>query len=109
MAKFTITRLREAVIDFTVPFWHESCVMVMRKPDEKSSLIYLGPFRSEVWYSIFLAIPFIAVALTGLALLRARIHSNTVVFTRKQILRSLHRSVWFAYGALVQQGEVVQT
>ncbi|KAK2152669.1 hypothetical protein LSH36_322g05030 [Paralvinella palmiformis] len=104
IAKFTITRLRESVIDFTVPFWHEPCVMVMRKPDEKSSLIYLGPFRDEVWYSIFLAIPVMAAAMTGVALLRTRIYSSQPILNSRGVLCGLHRSLWFAYGALVQQG-----
>ena len=44
-AKFTVTEIRDTVIDFTTPFWHEPAVIVMKKPDDENLYTYLGPFR----------------------------------------------------------------
>ena len=44
-AKFTITSSRDAVIDYSWPFWQEPAVIVMNKPFEEKVFTYLGPFR----------------------------------------------------------------
>ena len=107
VAKFTVTSLRDTVIDYTVPFWHEPAVMVMRKPEENSMVIYLGPFQTNVWYATFLAIPVMGVAIAGVTLLRATIYHGKAVWNRANIFRSVYSSIWFTYGALVQQGNSI--
>ena len=47
-AKFTITAIRDTVVDFGSPFWYEPTVIVMSKPKEDSLWIYAGPFTAEV-------------------------------------------------------------
>ena len=61
VGKFTITQIRDSVIDYTDPYWHEAAVIVMRKPSEDHLLIYLGPFHWQVsiesnWKLIFVLI-----------------------------------------------------
>ena len=45
LAKFTVTSIRDQVIDYTTPFWHEPAVIVMKKPEGESMFVYFGPFR----------------------------------------------------------------
>ena len=45
VAKFTVTEIRDTVIDFATPFWHEPAVIVMKKPQDEHLYSYLGPFR----------------------------------------------------------------
>ncbi len=76
MAKFTITAIRDTVIDYTAPFWYEPAVIVMKQPEENSLLVYLGPFKPEVWYLVISSIPFTALALTFIIQLQDKIRSG---------------------------------
>ena len=109
MAKFTITQIRDSVVDYTVPFWHESAVMVMRMPEENSLLVYLGPIHNELWLSIILAVPFMAFSLASVAVMRAAVYGGVAVLKKLSFLAYFNASVWFSYGALVQQGDIYIT
>ena len=44
-AKFTVTSIRDTVIDYTEPFWFEHAVIAMKKPTANNLLLYLAPLR----------------------------------------------------------------
>ncbi|XP_047738196.1 glutamate receptor U1 [Hyalella azteca] len=53
MGSFTITEAREAVIDFTHPFYEEPTAILIRAPGERpNTLAFLQPFTYKVWLLI---------------------------------------------------------
>ncbi|KAI0233279.1 Glutamate receptor ionotropic, kainate 2 [Lamellibrachia satsuma] len=64
LGKFTITNIRDTVVDYTAPFWHESAQIVMKKPSNDALFLYLGPFRHDVWLCLLASVP-ITTAVTA--------------------------------------------
>ena len=53
MAGFTVTRIRDTVIDFTHPFYEEPTTILIPAPREKANpLAFLEPFSYQVYINI---------------------------------------------------------
>ena len=65
MAALTVTAERQQVVDFTVAFHHEPGGLLFRIPATDDKLmVYLFPFKQEVWIALFAAVLLIAICFT---------------------------------------------
>lgn len=101
LGKFTITNIRDTVVDYTAPFWHESAQIVMKKPSNDALFLYLGPFRHDVWLCLLASVP-ITTAVTAVtfyveSLLNQPSHEP-------KLRQYFCPCFWLIFRALFQQG-----
>jgi hypothetical protein len=104
LGKFTITSIRDEVIDYTNPFWYEPAVIVQKRPSPNAMYTYVGPFRQEVWWSVIASVPFMGVVLAFVRYAEERLvrEGKTRGFTE-----TARVSLWYSYGAMLQQGRLI--
>ncbi|KAI1299268.1 Glutamate receptor 1 [Halotydeus destructor] len=109
IAPLTITSARERVIDFTKPFMSLGISIMIKKPVKKNPGIFsfMNPLSKEIW--CFIILSYIAVAVV--LFLVSRFSPNECRLEpgpQGELLVandfSLYNSLWFALGAIMQQG-----
>ena len=108
IAPLTITSARERVIDFTKPFMSLGISIMIKKPQKKNPGIFsfMDPLSSEIWMCVILSYIGVAVVL----FLVSRFspyewrYEETVYGPHVSNDFSLYNSLWFALGAIMQQG-----
>ncbi|KAK3849832.1 hypothetical protein Pcinc_043427, partial [Petrolisthes cinctipes] len=69
--EITVTATREAVVDFTAPYFMEMTVLLSRAPAIKSrAFAVLTPFSTHVWLVLAASLPLMASLLTALSRVR---------------------------------------
>lgn len=65
VAAFTISSLRQEVIDFTIPYIDLGLTVIMKKKEsEKGLLAFMDPFTNDVWFLLFLSTMYVGLVLT---------------------------------------------
>ena len=102
MGKFTVTKIRDTVVDYTSPFWYESALIVMKEPTSDGLLLYLGPFRQDVWFLLLLSVP-ITTAIIAAANYGETHMEETGNAPKLKTISGM--CFWLVFGAIFQQGE----
>ncbi|KAH7645973.1 glutamate receptor 1-like protein 1 [Dermatophagoides farinae] len=108
IAPLTITSARERVIDFTKPFMSLGISIMIKKPQKKNPGVFsfMNPLSYEIWMCVILAYVGVSVVL----FLVSRFspyewrYEETVYGPHVSNDFSLYNSLWFALGAIMQQG-----
>ncbi|KAI8520548.1 Glutamate receptor ionotropic, kainate 3 [Branchiostoma belcheri] len=109
VAPFTITSSRERVIDFSKPFMNVGISILYRKPQTEDRLFaFLSPLSYDIWLYVLLAY----VGVSGVLFFVARFTPYEWIsidpFESLPAMEENHftlmNSLWFALGALMQQG-----
>lgn len=108
IAPLTITSARERAIDFTKPFMSLGISIMIKKPQKKNPGIFsfMDPLSTEIWVCIILSYVGVSVVL----FLVSRFspyewrYEDTVYGPLVSNDFSLYNSLWFALGAIMQQG-----
>ncbi|XP_046352525.2 glutamate receptor-like [Haliotis rufescens] len=107
---FTITSIRESVIDFTKPFMEDGAGIITRRPDGESQKMFkmFTPFAPIVWGCIVIAIIVVSVLLY--------LVNRYSPFAAHKVLpesghagshaemMSLKTTLWLIYGSYMEQG-----
>lgn len=65
VAAFTVSALRQEVIDFTIPYIDLGLTVLMKKrQSEKGLLAFMDPFTNDVWFLLFCSTMYVGVLLT---------------------------------------------
>ena len=101
VAKFTVTEQRDAVIDYTYPFWQEPSGMIMRRPQRDYLTVYIGPFQADVWLALGLSLPLVGLALAAIVYVE-----STVVVGPESVnaTRTVLEAMWVVFHMYFQQG-----
>lgn len=104
---FTISQQRQAVIEFTMPFFYTNTAILIRHPGQKQPELFqfLYPFTLDVWITV-------VAAAVGVSLLLSLYNSVSPYSWRNindsarqaGIDQTIGNSAWFASAALLQQG-----
>ncbi|CAD6205044.1 GSCOCG00003115001-RA-CDS [Cotesia congregata] len=107
---FTITKARESVVDFTMPFMNLGISILYLKPEDKKPELFafLSPFSTDVW--IYVVTAYLAVSV--MFFIQARMSPNEWMNPHPCVSEpeelensfSLKNSLWTTVGALMQQG-----
>ena len=106
----TITRKRERVVDFTLPFMTTGVSILFLKPSkaESSFFGFLAPFTNTVWFYLLLASSLISILLFICGRLSPYEWDNPYPCKEDQPILinecSVKNSFWFTVGSLMQQG-----
>ncbi|XP_076034612.1 glutamate receptor ionotropic, kainate 2-like isoform X3 [Oratosquilla oratoria] len=109
----TITYEREQVVDFTMPWMNLGISILYRKPTRKPPNLFsfLSPLSLDVW--LYMATAYLGVSLLLFVLARLSPYEWSVSAvlrpddsnkTNTENQFSLHNSLWFTMGSLLQQG-----
>ncbi|RUS85248.1 hypothetical protein EGW08_007009 [Elysia chlorotica] len=102
VAPMGITEAREAVIDFTSPFFYDDSAVILKKPDPNASKwrTYIDIFRQEVLWCVLSAL------LGGFAIISLLVVAEKFVYKSKQkvFANSYFGSFLYLYGAMLAQG-----
>jgi ionotropic glutamate receptor len=109
----TITSERESAVDFTMPFMILGISILYEKPKKEppEMFSFMSPFSDEVW--LCLGVAFVGVTLSLFVMARlspAEWDNPYPCIEEPDVLENqfnLQNSVWFAIGALLQQGSEV--
>ncbi|XP_055851575.1 glutamate receptor ionotropic, kainate 2-like [Episyrphus balteatus] len=109
----TITSEREAGVDFTIPFMNLGISVLYQKPRklEPKLFSFMDPFSGKVW--IWLGISFFGVSLAFFILGRlapGEWDNPYSCIEEPEVLENqltISNSIWFATGALLQQGSEI--
>ncbi|XP_015781324.2 glutamate receptor 1-like isoform X3 [Tetranychus urticae] len=109
IAPLTITADRERVIDFTKPFQSLGISIMIKKPvtNNPSIFSFMNPLSSGIWMCIILSyfgvsvVIFIVSRFSPMECRVAHTHEGQTVLTNDF---TLYNSLWFALGAIMQQG-----
>lgn len=103
---FTITSIRESVIDFTKPYMEDGIGILTRKSTGESQKMFkmFKPFHESVWGFIFAS-----VVIVGILLFIVNYFSPFTAYNRKAPDSSpdevsLMESIWLIFGSYVEQG-----
>ena len=102
LGKFTVTDIRDTVIDYTSPFWHEPALIVMKKPVSDALLLYLGPFQQEVWFCLLLSLPLMTIII---AVMNYAEHHIGETGNSPSLKTLCITCFWVIFGAMFQQGK----
>ncbi|XP_046575056.1 glutamate receptor 1-like [Haliotis rubra] len=108
IAPLTITKIRERVVDFSKPFMNTGISIMIKIPDKQKPGIFsfMDPFSKSIWLCItlgFLAVSFVLFLVGKFSPFEWDVEctgegqSASTAFT-------LCNTLWFALGALMQQG-----
>lgn len=65
VAAFTISSLRQEVIDFTIPYIDLGLTALLKKKEsEKGLLAFMDPFTNDVWFLLFCSTMYVGLLLT---------------------------------------------
>lgn len=103
---FTITSIRESVIDFTKPYLEDSTGILTRKPQDEDSQLFqmFKPYSGEVWGAIAAAtflvgvISFLVNYHTPYSGIRQGVNDSTT----DEI--SFSENLWLIYSSAMEQG-----
>ncbi|XP_015794087.1 glutamate receptor 1-like isoform X1 [Tetranychus urticae] len=109
IAPLTITADRERVIDFTKPFQSLGISIMIKKPvtNNPSIFSFMNPLSPGIWMCIILSyfgvsvVMFIVSRFSPMECRVAHTHEGQTVLTNDF---TLYNSLWFALGAIMQQG-----
>ncbi|XP_055710635.1 glutamate receptor ionotropic, kainate 2 isoform X2 [Phlebotomus papatasi] len=110
IADLTITFDREQVVDFTMPFMNLGISVLYRKPVKQPPNLFsfLSPLSLDVWIYMATAYLGVSVLLFILARFSPQEWQNPHPCNRDSSTLdnqfSLHNSLWFTFGSLMQQG-----
>ncbi|KPM07528.1 glutamate receptor 1-like protein 1 [Sarcoptes scabiei] len=108
IAPLTITSARERVIDFTKPFMSLGISIMIKKPQKKNPGVFsfMNPLSYEIWMCVILA--YVGVSVVLFLVSRFSPHEwryeETIYGPHVSNDFSLYNSLWFALGAIMQQG-----
>ena len=108
IAPLTITSARESAIDFSKPFMTLGISIMIKKPIKPHPGVFSfkDPLSSEIWICVIFA--YIGVSIVLFLVSRFSPYEwrveDTVTGTRITNDFSLYNSLWFALGAIMQQG-----
>lgn len=107
VAPFTITSIRESVIDFTVPIMEDGVGILTKKVTEEPYKIFktLKPFTPKVWGAIGVVIIVVGFLLYFIN----RVSPYTVDGQDFQVdtavqQKKLKSNIWVIYGSFLEQG-----
>ncbi|RWS23375.1 glutamate receptor-like protein, partial [Leptotrombidium deliense] len=110
IAPLTITSARENVIDFSKPFMSLGISIMIKKPSKKIPGIFsfMNPLSQEIWMCIILSYIGVSVVLflvSRFSPFELKVETNGQK-DRQTIVNdfNLTNSLWFALGAIMQQG-----
>lgn len=110
IADFTITKVREEAVDFTLPFMNTGISLLYKKPTSKDTKLFsfLDPFSMEVW-ALLIAITIVVTVIFCIAGRLSPYEWDNPHPCRQddQVMEnecSLKNSFWFTVGSLMQQG-----
>ncbi|KAI0233282.1 Glutamate receptor ionotropic, delta-2 [Lamellibrachia satsuma] len=101
LGKFTVTDIRDTVVDYTSPFWYEPALIVMKKPVSDALLLYLGPFQPEVWFCVLLSLPLMTFII---AIVNYAEHHIGETGNSPRLKTLCITCFWLIFGAMFQQG-----
>ncbi|XP_064595457.1 ionotropic receptor 25a-like [Liolophura sinensis] len=104
---FSITALRDTVIDYTKPYMDDSIGILTRKPQRGANLFQMmRPFSTNVWVCIVVVILLGAVLLTVINRLTpyGKRHPGDQDFVVDE--HSFSQNLWIIYMSVVEQGAV---
>lgn len=106
----TITRKREKVVDFTLPFMTTGVSILFTKPMKAESSLFgfLSPFTISVWFCLVLVTALISIVFFICGRLSPYEWDNPFPCKEDQPILinecSVKNSFWFTVGSLMQQG-----
>ncbi|XP_067672970.1 glutamate receptor ionotropic, delta-1-like [Haliotis asinina] len=107
---FTITSIRESVIDFTKPFMEDGAGIITRRPDGESQKMFkmFTPFAPTVWGCIVLAIVVVSILLYLVnrysPFAAHKVLLNVSQGGSRAKMMSLKTTFWLIYGSYMEQG-----
>ncbi|RDD41063.1 Glutamate receptor 2 [Trichoplax sp. H2] len=107
LGDFTISRERQRVIEFTVPYFYSHTAILLRHPGQRSPDLFqfLYPFTLEVWISVIIAAVGVSLLLAIYNYLSPYSWGNINNQAREAGMdQTLGNSIWFISAALLQQG-----
>ncbi|XP_028411022.1 glutamate receptor ionotropic, kainate 2-like isoform X2 [Dendronephthya gigantea] len=119
VAAFTISSLRQEVIDFTIPYIDLGLTVIMKKKEsEKGLLAFMDPFTNDVWFLLFCSTMYVGLVLTICSKLSPYGFYGQVVQANENMLgeddmddleenkdnMNLDEAAWFSMGSLLGQG-----
>lgn len=100
IGKITVNKERSEVVDYSVPFWQENSVMVMKRKEYMDySTAFIKPFSWQVWLFIGLCIPMISILYSVIVFLSRNNEENKT----KSLFSLVKRTFWFVTGAILKQ------
>ena len=109
----TITSDRESAADFTMPFMNLGISILFQKPQKEppSLFSFMSPFSKEVWLYLAVALFLVSLSLFIMGRLSPAEWDNPYPCIEEPDMLenqfSFRNSVWFAIGALLQQGSEI--
>ncbi|XP_069103797.1 glutamate receptor ionotropic, kainate 2-like [Argopecten irradians] len=105
VAPMSIQTNREAVMDFSYPYFYEPTVMLLKKPDpsDKKWRTLIDPFTTTVLICIGISLPTVSFIMCMLEYLSPYYRG----LPDRASMRGLHHysdAFWYLYGALLTQG-----
>ncbi|XP_076073239.1 glutamate receptor 4-like isoform X1 [Mytilus galloprovincialis] len=104
---FTITSIRETVIDFTVPYIEDGVGILTKRPDGEPNKIFkmFKPFSLIVWCCIGVAIVVVGILLCVVGNINPNVEKTCK--DEPQLVveqKSLRQTTWLIYGSFFEQG-----
>ncbi|CAB4001092.1 glutamate receptor 2-like [Paramuricea clavata] len=119
VAAFTISSIRQEVIDFSIPYIDLGLTVMMKKKEsEKGLLAFMDPFTNDVWFLLFCSTMYVGLLLTLCSKLSPYGFYGQVVQANENVLgedamddleenqenMNLDESTFFSMGSLLGQG-----
>lgn len=102
---FTITAIRETVIDFTTPFMEDGLGLLIPKPSQSNKMFRMFlPFRTDAWITVMavtLGTGFLLFAFSYLSPFSAW---NMMLEEAISDEVSIQENIWSVVGSFLQQG-----
>ncbi|XP_013392184.1 glutamate receptor 4 [Lingula anatina] len=109
IAPLTIKSMRERVVDFSKPFMRTGISVMIKKPEKQKPGVFsfMDPLDREIWMSITFA--FVGVSIVMFLVSRISPYEWNIVKNNGDGMKlknafTLKNSMWFSFGALMQQG-----
>ncbi|XP_022252075.1 glutamate receptor U1-like, partial [Limulus polyphemus] len=103
-SSITMTDKREAVIDFTIPFFQESSTILLPRMRQQSDIFsFVAPLEWEVWLWMFFSLFLVSMLIYAV---NRQVHHVTIPYPQytAQLFSQWYRPLWYNIGALLQQG-----
>ncbi|XP_076373248.1 glutamate receptor ionotropic, delta-1-like [Tachypleus tridentatus] len=103
-SSITMTDEREAVIDFTIPFFQESSTILLPRMSQQSDIFsFVAPLEWEVWLWMFFSLFLVSMLIYAV---NRQVNHVTIPYPQNQIelFSQWFRPLWYNIGALLQQG-----
>ncbi|XP_023932260.1 glutamate receptor 2 [Lingula anatina] len=109
ISSLTITAQRQRVVDFSKPFMRTGVSIMIKKPEKEKPGVFsfLDPLDEKIWMSIafaFVGVSVVMFLVCRISPLEWNNEAQNGEVIELETVFSLKNSLWFSFGAVMQQG-----